>query len=232
MPVIDIRATCRRSVWPSPAASETGGPVRVAIVDDHILFAEVLGTWLRERVPGYVNAYCGPDPLEALRAAPDLVLLDIDLGPASLATELIVSWFVEGNVPVIVIADEVSGPRLRNALLAGAAGSVAKSGRPEDLVRTITDVVAGNQALTRELAELLCSPGPPRLSQQERCALQLYCTGYPLKSVARQMGVSTSTAKEYLDRVRGKYDAVGRPARTKTELANAARRDGLLDGLV
>lgn len=44
------------------------------------------------------------------------------------------------------------------------------------------------------------------------------------------MGISPHTAKEYLDRVRAKYQQVGRPARTRTELYAEASRDGLLPG--
>jgi DNA-binding NarL/FixJ family response regulator len=203
--------------------------MRVAIVDDHTLFAEGLAAWLRGRVPGLVSVYCGSDPAAALDYRPDVLLLDTDLGAEGPQVETVVARFTDSGIPVILVTDRDSGPRLRNALLAGAAGRVGKSDHPEDLLGTLTHVMDGNSALTRELAELMCTPGPPHLSPQELRALRLYCAGFPLKSVARQMGVGASTAKEYLDRVRAKYDAAGRPARTKTELANAARRDGLLD---
>ena len=49
-----------------------------------------------------------------------------------------------------------------------------------------------------------------------------------INAVGRKMGISPHTAKEYLDRVRAKYGAVGRTARTRTELYAAARTDGLL----
>lgn len=237
MPITKVRnrVPVRVAVQPSPVTLGMdrqyvlGGSMRVAIVDDHILFAEGLGAWLRGRVPGLVSVYCGSDPAAALDYAPDVVLLDTDLGPRGPAVEVVVTQFGDNGIPVILVTDRESGPKLRNALLAGAAGRVGKSAHPEELLKTLTHVMEGNHALTRELAELMCAPGPPQLSQQELRAMRLYCAGFPLKSVARQMGVGASTAKEYLDRVRAKYDAAGRPARTKTELTNAARRDGLLD---
>jgi two-component system, NarL family, nitrate/nitrite response regulator NarL len=42
------------------------------------------------------------------------------------------------------------------------------------------------------------------------------------------MGVRATTAKEYLDRVRKKYELADRPARTRAELAAVASDDGLL----
>jgi hypothetical protein len=51
---------------------------------------------------------------------------------------------------------------------------------------------------------------------------------YPMTSVARRLGVKPGTAKSYLDRVRDKYDQVGRSARTKIELRDRAVEDGIL----
>jgi two-component system, NarL family, response regulator DevR len=49
-----------------------------------------------------------------------------------------------------------------------------------------------------------------------------------MKSVARRMGISPETVKDYLMRVRRRYGEVGRPAATKTELYFRAVEDGLV----
>lgn len=68
----------------------------------------------------------------------------------------------------------------------------------------------------------------PRLSDRERNVLVLYVSGLKMTSVARRLDISPHTAKEYLDRARGKYVAVGRPAPTKVDLHREAMRDGLI----
>lgn len=68
----------------------------------------------------------------------------------------------------------------------------------------------------------------PRLSDRERSVLVMYVSGLKMTSVARRLDISPHTAKEYLDRVRGKYVAVGRPAPTKVDLHREAMRDGLM----
>lgn len=68
----------------------------------------------------------------------------------------------------------------------------------------------------------------PSLSAQETTVLVGYVTGLTLASAARRAGVRLGTAKQYLDRVKRKYESAGRPARTKLELAARAREDGLL----
>jgi two-component system, NarL family, nitrate/nitrite response regulator NarL len=69
-------------------------------------------------------------------------------------------------------------------------------------------------------------PSVPNLSEQERAVLLGYASGMTLSTVARQIGIRPSTAKEYLHRVKIKYQEVGRPAYTKIDLAKRVREDG------
>ena len=209
----------------------TGEPLRVAIVDDHLMFAEGLRAWLGDHAPGVRDDYLGADPGPALAMAGelDVVLLDIDLGPEGPRAADTIEAFAEAGVPVLLVSAVVRGPALREALLAGAGGYVSKASEPDALVSLLRQVAQGNYILTREIAEAMYGPNLPELSGQELRALQLYAQGLTLKAVARRMGVSQHTAKEYLDRVRAKYSAMGRSARTKAELQAAAREDGLLN---
>ncbi len=204
--------------------------MRVAIVDDHLMFAEGLRAWLAEHAPAVRVGYLGASPAEALALADDLdvVLLDIDLGPGGPRAADTVEAFGARGVPVLLVSAVVRGTALREALLAGAGGYVSKASEPDVLLGLLREVAGGNYILTREIAEVMYSPALPDLSGQELRALQLYAQGLTLKAVARRMAVSENTAKEYLDRVRAKYRATGRTARTKAELQAAAREDGLL----
>jgi len=69
----------------------------------------------------------------------------------------------------------------------------------------------------------------PQFSIQELRALRLYTSGLRLADVAAEMGVKDTTEKEYIQRVRQKYQAVGRPVPTKVHLRINAEHDGLLD---
>ncbi|HZI76799.1 MAG TPA: LuxR C-terminal-related transcriptional regulator, partial [Gemmatimonadales bacterium] len=66
----------------------------------------------------------------------------------------------------------------------------------------------------------------PRLSARERQVLIAYASGMTLEVAARHIGIKPGTAKTYLDRVKAKYRAIGRPAYTKLELAQRIREDG------
>lgn len=69
----------------------------------------------------------------------------------------------------------------------------------------------------------------PDLCIQETDALRLYAAGLTLVAVAHRMGIYLHTAKEYLDRVRRKYELIGRTARTRTELYVVESHDGILE---
>ena len=66
------------------------------------------------------------------------------------------------------------------------------------------------------------------LSQKEREALALYASGLKLDAVADAMGISRSTASEYVQRARKKYTKAGISLPTKTDLYRQAQKDGLL----
>lgn len=66
------------------------------------------------------------------------------------------------------------------------------------------------------------------LSRQEQEVLRLYGADLPVKTVARRMGITVGTAKEYLKRLRAKLAARGIAVSTKVDLRVLAEELGLL----
>ena len=204
--------------------------IRLAIVDDHELVREGLKALVERESQGeIVPCFVGDEVAAALASAPSVVLLDVDLGPTRPGVVANVAQCVAADVPVLLIsAYDEPGP-IRDALQAGALGFVPKRVAFAELQEAVTTAARHELYLSVELAVLLTAAvDRPDLSPREREALQLYASGLKISAVAHRMGVSPHTAKEYLDRVRAKYQHVGRPARTRTELYAAASRDGLL----
>ena len=107
-----------------------GEPLRVAIIDDHLMFAEGLRAWLGDNAPTVRVTYLGGDPAEALARAGelDVVLLDIDLGPGGPRAADTVEAFGTRGIPVLLVSAVVRGTALREALLAGAGGCTSVKG--------------------------------------------------------------------------------------------------------
>lgn len=206
--------------------------VRLAIIDDHELVRDGLRALLeREPLDHLVVVYCGESVADAVLAAPDVSLLDIELGPGSAGVAANTATLDAAGSAVLVISAHDEPVPIRDAMRAGALGYVPKRVPYSQLVEALDTVARDELFLSVDLASMLASAADtPDLSVRELDALRLYASGLKLAAVARRMGISPHTAKEYLDRVRFKYQQVGRPARTRTELYAAASRDGLLPG--
>ncbi len=206
--------------------------MRIALVDDHELVRDGIVALFTSHVSdGIEVVYAGVDLDEALDMRPDVVLLDVDLGPGTLPVGERTQQAVEAGSGVLLISAFDEATAIRAGLSAGALGFVPKRASYEELTDALRVVDRDELYLSVDLASILASSkDAPDLSPRELDALRLYAAGLKLTAVANRMGVSPHTAKEYLDRVRGKYEAVGRRARTRTELYVAATEDGLLGG--
>jgi DNA-binding NarL/FixJ family response regulator len=201
----------------------------VAIVDDHALFADALRSWAEDHLPDVRIVYAGPDP-DAVPPGTDVVLLDIDLGDSRPSAAATTARLVAAGSAVLLVSALGAPGDIRPAITAGAMGYVPKREPPQVLAQGIRVVLQGEMYMTPDLAAVLVAAiDRPDLSPQELTALRLYASGLKLDAVARRMGISASTVREYLQRVRRKYAQVGREVRTKTDLYAAAVKDGLLD---
>ena len=132
---------------------------------------------------------------------------------------------------VVVTAARLSSRLARMSLGNGAAGLVSKSASAAVAVRAIRAAAAGHLLIPLSLAhELVTAATDVRLSPQEATASRLYAQGgLPLTSVARHMGLSPQTVKQYIDRARGKYRSAGRDCPTKVHLYQRLVEDGLVE---
>jgi DNA-binding NarL/FixJ family response regulator len=203
------------------------------ILEDHPLVLSGIRQELADHFPEGRLIYSGSsleDAIEAHKLRPvDCAVVDLDLGdnrsPAHIVTAL-----VENSIPTLVVSVLTRPKTVQTAMSCGALGFVSKNSDEAVLIKAIRSVLEGDSYMSPELAGALSSPLAInlKLSTQESRALILYASGLTLEKVAAQMGLASSTVKEYLDRVRDKYSAVGIQARTKTELYKQAVEDGLI----
>lgn len=204
--------------------------MRLAIVDDHELVRDGLVSLIASDPTNDIHVvYVGADPHEVFACQPDVVLLDIELGPGAPTVLETLPRLIEGGAHVLLISAYDEAPNIRRALRVGALGFIPKRVSYAELIEALRTVALGELHMSVDLASILANaPEAPGLSPRELDALRLYASGLKLAAVAHRMGISPHTAKEYLDRVRSKYESVGRVARTRTQLTTEAQRDGFL----
>ena len=208
---------------PLPMSDNTS-PIRLLVVDDHVLFRRglvaLLGLEDRLRVVGEAG-----DASEAQRRArelqPDLILLDNHLPGVKGVDALAGLREVAPGAQVLMLTVSEDEQDLSAALKAGARGYVLKTIDGPDLVRAIERTVAGESVVSPELTAKLvaafqalhAAPAaapttaevPPEpldsLSPREREILSLIARGASNKEIARELGIAETTVKIHVQHI-------------------------------
>lgn len=210
------------------------GGITVAIVDDHGLLVDSLGSWINENAPELdvvLQSTSWTQCLSSDKFPPQLVLMDYHLTePVSIEARILTCRAAGAKV---IVMSAFGGPVLRNRIMsAGADGFFEKSESMADVLAEIRRIFGiKNGDVTPPVRAASGSAGAvirPKLSSGEQTALVLYARGRATKAVAEEMNVQYETAKTFLRRVREKYARAGRPASKRAELVRRAAEDGYL----
>ena len=225
-------AAAGRDAAPGPAAV-AADIIDVAAVDNHPIVLDGIASWVTAP-DGGIRVVGTASTVASLLAGPGrracVVLLDLELGDGT-AIEHNVATILAAGPAVLVLAASDKPRSVRAAMRAGALGYVLKDEETVQVRAAIRSVAAGQGWISPRLAYIFATDDAtdrPELSPQETRALQLYATGMAMKSVAKRMGLSEETVKQYVGRVREKYARAGRAAPTKLELYHRAVEDGHL----
>ncbi|CAN5199409.1 response regulator transcription factor [soil metagenome] len=222
---------------PSGSASTRTAPVRLAILDDHEVLLDSLGSWIGANAPDFEVVLMAATWLQLVHSPAfptDLVFIDFQLKePVSI--EARVRTCRAAGARVMVLSSIETREARERALAAGAADFVSKALPMESVMesaRRIMGITADATTTDRAWRPLPTGAviyARPKLSPGEEEALRLYASGFSTAEVAERMNVQYETAKTYLRRVREKYAKVDRPASKKAELIRRAAEDGYLE---
>ena len=209
--------------------------ITVAIVDDHGLLVDSLGSWINENAPELdvvVQSTSWGQCLASEKFPPQLVLMDYHLTePVSIEARILTCRAAGAKV---IVMSAFGGPVLRNRIMgAGADGFFEKSESMAEVlveIRRLFGIKTDSDSVpaSREVSGATSTVIRPKLSSGEQTALVLYARGRATKAVAEEMNVQYETAKTFLRRVREKYARAGRPASKRAELVRRAAEDGYL----
>jgi len=212
-------------------SQESSTRILVAGVDDRPVLLAGL-TQLSDVAPRitYAASASSVEALLTSGATLDVVLLELSLADGSSPCEN-VAKLVAAGARVLVYTDGGRPELIADAVAAGALGVVLKSAPMEAVASAVITVHAGDPALTAEMADALARDAMlrPALSVRELEVLRALGLGLADKQIARLMGISEDTVKEYLRRIRAKYTERGRPAKSRVDLFRRSLEDGVSD---
>lgn len=214
-------------------ASDEAGTVRVAIVDDHQMFADSLARLLADdpdiEVVG--TAASADQAIGLARAArPDVVLLDQEL-PDGTGLDAATSILAEDpTVRVVVITGAVDDGVLQAAMATGCSGFITKDHAASEVARAVRAAAAGEVWLPPALlARLLSHRDRSRrrvgadLSPRELDVLRLLASGASTKAMAEELHLSVNTIRNHVQRVLVKLHA-----HSKLEAVAIGVREGIV----
>ena len=204
--------------------------ITVAAIDDDRMLLQGMGAWLAP-VPDIrlVISVTSVAEFERAGVGVDVALLDLNLRNGSDPGDNVRALLACG-ARVLVMSVIPDTEHVIATVEAGASGYVTKSNDLDALTEAIREVATGGSPITPELAFALSRDvraRRPNLSPKETAVLGHYAAGMTLEAVARRMDIAPGTVREYLARIKRKYEAVVRPAYTKLELAQRLREDRL-----
>jgi DNA-binding NarL/FixJ family response regulator len=209
-------------------------PMKYILLEDHPLYREGLKEYINKNFPSAVSLYDGANFLHAKNIAkevkPSIAILDLHLGDGRSPGE-IVSHFSSLRIPVLVISAVSNFESIKSAFSMGANGFVSKESSTQQFGLAIKSVLRGDMWIAPHLSNALVTIKTisDQLSPQEKKAVILYASGLKLDAVANRMDVASSTAKQYIDRAKQKFQLNGLNARTKTDMYRILRDEGFVE---
>ena len=214
--------------------------IRVAIVDDqHLIragFRSLLEAESDIEVVG--EAGTGVEAVSLVTATrPDVVLMDIRMpeGDGLWATEQIASKPELAGTHIVIVTTFELDEYVGRAIRAGASGFLVKDTEPEEFIRAVRVVAAGDALLspgvTRRLLERISgelreAPNTSQLTvitEREREVLALVGQGLTNDEIGRHLYLSPLTAKTHVSRIMSKL-----AARDRVQLVVIAYETGLV----
>ena len=205
-------------------------PVRILLLDDHLLFREGFSRLLSEEPGLTIAAQCSScdEASAAIRSGlqVDLVLLDFDLGEENGLRFLAHAREIGFQGKILLVSAGMSPGNTMRALESGAVGLFLKHAPPTELLAAIRRAMRGESLLLPvPLADLLEAARVEErrrtqrleLSARERAVLRGVFAGLANKEIAAQLSISEGYVKAVLQQLFGKTGV-----RTRAQLVRIA----------
>lgn len=225
----------------SSAARPGSGRLTVLVADRHRLFATALAAILRDRPELNVLSVHPESGAGAVKvtldAKPDVALLDLWLdGVTGIAAAHAIASAAP-KIGVVVLAWRHRPEHVRAALVAGAAGFIAKEIATDNLVPVVHRVAAGERVVTDpDSGELVAADSSPHTGSdtghpapfeaftiRELEVLGLLGAGLTVEDIANRLEITPKTAQTHITRVIEKTGT-----HSQLQAVAAARQHGYL----
>lgn len=183
--------------------------MRILLCDDHVLLAEAMQSLLRAAGHSVSVAHCPRDALDSVaEVKPDVCVMDIGFPGADGLQAVARLRDSAPDTRVLVLSAIADAQTIATAVELGAAGYMCKDMGVADIVRAIERVHDGETVLAPHVLRTLTRRSEVRsddihwlvsfLTQREREVLRRIVIGQSTVEMARDMGITRSTARTHV----------------------------------
>lgn len=186
--------------------------IRVLIADDEDMIRSALAALLRLEPDLEVVAECADGEqavAEALRLAPDVCLLDLEM-PGLDGVEVAARVTRAVATRCVVITRHARPGVLRRALASGVSGFLPKSRGADEVAAVIRRVAAGQRYIDSEVAADALRDERSPLTDRELDVLRAGRRGETTGQIARTLSLAPGTVRNHVSAVLAKLDVATR----------------------
>ena len=191
--------------------------IRVAIVDDHPIVTDgvVANLSAAAEIAVVATGTSADDATEiARRHAPDVLILDLELGGKSGLDAIPGVKAASPPTRVVIFSAYAGEERVATAFERGADSYVLKGTPSDELVAVVRAVAAGGTLIPPEIAAQLSravrQPRRDRLTERERETLALLAEGLSNRAIAERLGITERTVKFHVAQILARLGASNR----------------------
>jgi two-component system NarL family response regulator len=202
-------------------------PIRLMVVDDHLIWREGVTAIINRRPDMQVVAEAadGRQAIELFKQHnPDVVLMDLRLPVINGINAIIAIRKTFPAARFIVLTTYDGDEDIYQALQAGAQAYLLKDVFRDDLIETIRAVHAGKRRIPPAVAAKLAERvGNPDLTSRELEVLELIARGKTNREIGALLDITEGTVKGHVNNILSKLGVAGR-----TEAATSALQRGIV----
>jgi DNA-binding NarL/FixJ family response regulator len=228
-PVPGVSGTAAPPSRTPPAGEESAKPLRVLVVDDHVVIRQGIRAMLEEAGDIAVVGEAG-DGAEAVAQAnalrPDVALMDLQMPGVDGLEGLRRLRLEQPELPVVILTTFQTDTAVREALGAGARGYLLKDTEPANLIAAVRAASRGESLLAPAVTERLsalaagtASMDGTALNEREKEVLALLAQGARNKEIAERMFITPKTVEYHLSHIFEKLGVSNRTEAVRVALA-------------